>query len=129
MWGLRGSAASVSTRIYFQALPIPASLLLWLVVFWIRFQTSLLEFVSVRWCPDVVSMSCVLQFVVILRADVFSFDAQIVSVGMLVAYTLAPLGTSERSRDTSELKKEHHGAQAWIPFDFFELRGSISSVF
>ena len=36
----------------------------------------------VRWCPNVVSMSCVLQFTVIWGAEVVSFGAQNVSVGI-----------------------------------------------
>ena len=62
-------------------------------------------------------MSCVLQLTVILSADVVSFGAQNVSSGMLVASTLAPWGTIERSRGTWEHKKGDLGIKAWISVD------------
>ena len=48
------------------------------------FQMSLLKFVLVRWCLDVVPMSRVLQFTAILGADVVSSGIQKVSFGMPV---------------------------------------------
>ena len=50
-------------------------------------------------------MSSVLQFTAIWAAGVISFGAQSVSFGMLVASTLAPWGTIQGSRGTSEHKE------------------------
>ena len=52
----------------------------------------------VRWCPDAVSMSRVLQLTAIWGADVVSLRAQNMSFGMLLASTLAPWGTIQRSK-------------------------------
>ena len=58
----------------------------------------LLKFVLVRWCLGVVSMSPVLQFTVILGADVVSVGARSMSSGMLVTSALVPwaLGITRR---------------------------------
>ena len=89
---------------------------------WMLFYISLLNFVLVRWCPDVVSLSCVLQSTVIFGADAVSFGAQSAPFGMLVASNLTPWGTIERFRWTRERKKRDLGAQVWISVDL----GSIS---
>ena len=79
-------------------------------------QISLLKFVLVRCCLDVVSLSRVLQSTVIFGTDVVSFGTRNVSFGRLVEFNLAPLGTIERSR-TWEHKKGDLGVQAWISID------------
>ena len=66
----------------------------------------------VTWCLDVVSVTLVLQFIVLLVADVGSLGVQNVSFGMPVASTLAPLGSMDRSRGVWEQKKGDLGVQA-----------------
>ena len=79
---------------------------------------SLLKFVLIRWCLDAVSISGVLQFIVAVGANVLSFGVQTFFFCILVASTLAPLGTIERFRETLEHKKGDLGVQAWISVDF-----------
>ena len=66
----------------------------------------------VRWCPDVVSISVVLQFAVIVGVEVVILGAQQTTFGMPVAFALAPLGAIERSRGTWEDKQGDFGVQA-----------------
>ena len=80
--------------------PMPPAPLLWLVVVSLFLQISLLELVMVRWCLNAVSMPGVLHSTVIFGTDVVSFGVQDDLFGMLVASTLAPLGTIERCRGT-----------------------------
>ena len=80
---------------------MPPAPFLWPLLFYMLCYISLLKFVLVRWCLDVVSTARVLQFMVISGADVVSFGTQKMLFGMLVASTLAPW---ERSRDTWEHK-------------------------
>ena len=77
----------------------------------------------VCWSLDAVSMSHVLQSMVVLGADVFNFGAQDVSFGILVASTLTHSGTIEQSRGTSEHKKVDFRVQAWISVDFEWISG------
>ena len=71
----------------------------------------------------------VLQFAEISGGEVVSFLAQNVSFGMLVASTLAPRGTIERSRETSEHKKRDLGVHVWISVDLDGFRDRILRVF
>ena len=84
---------------------------------------SLLQFVLLRWCPDVVAMSRILQVTVISGASGVRFGAQNVVFGMLGSTTLAPWGTIERSRGTEEHKKGDVGIQAWISIEFGWISG------
>ena len=56
-----------------KASPMPPVPFLWLVVVGCFCYISLLKIVLVRWCPDVVSLSRVLQSTVVFGADVVSF--------------------------------------------------------
>ena len=87
---------------------MPSAHSLWLVVFCFSFRIFLLKLVLARWCLDAVSMSSVLQFAVIWGADVVSFGVQNLLFGILVASTLAPLGSIEIQED--------FGAQAGRPW-------------
>ena len=92
---------------------MPLAPLLWVVLFLIGFQLSLLKLGLFRWCPDAVSMSPVLQFTVIGGRAVVSFDAQKVSFCMPGASTLRP------SRDPGALgsKKGDLEVQALVEFE------------
>ena len=62
-------------------------------------------------------MSRVLQFALILGADVVSSGLPNVQFGMLVALTLVSWENIERSTEFSEHKQGDLGLQAWIFVD------------
>ena len=100
-----------------------------LLLFWMLSQVTLLQFVMLRCCPDVVMMSGALQLAMIPGEDGVSLGTQKVTFGMLDAPTLAFLGTIERSWDVVEHKKGDVGIQAWISVDFRRISGpQVESV-
>ena len=79
----------------------------------------------VRWCPDAVSLSRVLQTTVIFGVDVVRFGAQNVSFGVLVGSSLTPWGTILAPRvhpgGPREQQDGHGGSGAlfWTIFKLF----------
>ena len=109
--------------------PMPPAHLLWLVVSWTFFRSFLLTVVLVRWCPDVVALSHVLQSTVIFGADVVSFQGQNMSLGMLVASNLAPWGTIERFRGLGNTRRETLGSRFGFLSILHGFRDRYSRVF
>ena len=75
------------------------------------FPIPLLEFVLVCWCPDVVSMSRVAQFLAISGADVVSFAAQNVSFGDPVRPLWCLGGSSSDPGALGSIRKETLGSR------------------
>ena len=93
-------------------------------------ESSLLKFVLLRWCPDAASMLRILQFAVILGADIQTvfFCARNVPSGMPVASTSAPGGSSNDLGALGSARKETLGSRLGFLFRWVEF-GTAFSIF
>ena len=82
----------------------------------------------VRWCLDAVSMSRVLQFTVILYADVASLGAKTCHLACLLRPLSHLGGPSSDPGGLGSTRRETVGFQAWISVDFGVMTESTPRV-